>query len=180
MPLYKSLIFVILLFVSSSLILAFKYSFFLFLKCLLASRLTSCRLTPLLWFGFCKHWILACSLLSKNCAYSASNHGLCCFRSRRPRLSWAQILIFSLTTLWYLSYQIRGLFPRGVVQTLNCNYYFWKSENVLWTFSRNYGHFVPYIFCRSFCVSVDTPRCFKNYLHFCSLCLAGIGESFWC
>jgi hypothetical protein len=63
----------------------------LFLKCLLASRLTLCRLSPLLWFGFRNHWILACFLLSKNCAHPASNHGLCCFRSCRPRLSSAEI-----------------------------------------------------------------------------------------
>jgi len=36
-PLYKSLIFLISLLVSSSSILAFRYSFFLFLKCVLAS-----------------------------------------------------------------------------------------------------------------------------------------------
>src|SRR5215470_18049717 len=54
-PLYKSLIFLFLLFVSSSLILAFRYSFFLFLKCLLASCLTLCRLSPLFWFGSCNH-----------------------------------------------------------------------------------------------------------------------------
>jgi hypothetical protein len=54
-PLYKSLILFFLLFVSSSLILAFRYSFFLFVKCLLVSHLTLCRLSPLFWFGFCNH-----------------------------------------------------------------------------------------------------------------------------
>jgi len=49
MPLYKSLILLILLLLSSSSILAFKYAFFLFLKCLLASRLTLFRLSTLPW-----------------------------------------------------------------------------------------------------------------------------------
>jgi hypothetical protein len=75
-PLYKSLIFLFLLLVSSSLTLSFRYSFFLFLKCLLASRLKLCRSSPSLWFVFCNHWILACLLFPKNSAHSASNHGL--------------------------------------------------------------------------------------------------------
>ena len=65
MPLYKTLIFFILLLVSSSSILAFRYAFFLFLKWLLASRLTLFRLSTLLWFGSCTHCILACFLWSK-------------------------------------------------------------------------------------------------------------------
>jgi len=44
MPLYKSLIVLILLLISSSSILAFRYSFFLFLKCWLASHHTLFRL----------------------------------------------------------------------------------------------------------------------------------------
>ena len=51
MPLYKSVILLILLLASSSSILAFRYAFFLFLKCLLASRLTLFRLSKLLWFA---------------------------------------------------------------------------------------------------------------------------------
>jgi hypothetical protein len=47
--LYKSLIFFILLLVSSSLILTFGYSLFLFLNILLVSRLKFCRLSPLIW-----------------------------------------------------------------------------------------------------------------------------------
>jgi hypothetical protein len=50
MPLYKSLKFCILLLISSSSILAFRYSIFLFLKCLLASCLALLRLAALLWF----------------------------------------------------------------------------------------------------------------------------------
>ena len=42
---YKSLIFFMLLLVSSSLILTFRYSFFLFLKCLLTSHLTLFRIS---------------------------------------------------------------------------------------------------------------------------------------
>jgi len=89
-PLYKSLIFMILLLVSSSSILAFRYAFFLFLKCLLASRLT------LLWLGSFIHCILACFLWSENPKHSSSNHGLCCFNSCNPRTSLAEVLMFSL------------------------------------------------------------------------------------
>jgi hypothetical protein len=96
MPLYKSLIFLFLLFVSSSLILAFRHSFFSFLKCLLASRLTLFRLSTFLWFEFCNRCILACFLCSKNFEHSSSNHGLRCFLSYSPRLFLAEILILSL------------------------------------------------------------------------------------
>ena len=58
--LYMSLIFLVLLLVSSSSILAFRHSFFLFLKCLLASHLTVFQLSTLLWLGPCNHCILAC------------------------------------------------------------------------------------------------------------------------
>ena len=53
-------------------------------------------LSTLLWFGSCNHCILASSLWSKNCEHSSSNHGLFCFNSYRPRLSLAEVLIFSL------------------------------------------------------------------------------------
>jgi hypothetical protein len=43
LSLYRSLMFLVLVFVASSLILSFRYSFFLFLKCLLTSRLRVCR-----------------------------------------------------------------------------------------------------------------------------------------
>ena len=94
--LYKTLIFFILLLFSSSSILAFRYSFFLFLKCLLASCLTVFRLSTLLQFGSCNHCTLACFLWSKKPKHSSSNHGLCCFTSCRPRLCLAYVLIFSL------------------------------------------------------------------------------------
>ena len=90
MPLYKSLIFFILLPVSSSSILALRYFFFLFLNYLLASRLTLFRSPTLLWFGFCNHCILACFLRSKNREHSSSALGLCSFSSYRPRLSLAE------------------------------------------------------------------------------------------
>ena len=83
------------LFFSSS-ILAFRYSFFLFLKCLLASRLTLFRLSTLLWLGSCIHCILACCLWSKKPKHSSSNHALCCCNFYRPRFSLAEVLIFSL------------------------------------------------------------------------------------
>jgi len=56
MPLYKSLMFWILLLVSSSSILALRYAFFLFPKCLLTSRLTLFRISTLLWFGTRISW----------------------------------------------------------------------------------------------------------------------------
>ena len=90
MTIYKSLIFLILLPVSSSSILAFRYFFFLFLKYLLASRLTLFRSPTLLWFGSYNQCILAWLLRSKNREHASSNHGLCCFSSYRPRLSLAE------------------------------------------------------------------------------------------
>ena len=89
---YKSMIFFILLLVSSSSILAFRYSFFLFLKFLLASHVKLFGLFTLLWLGTCIHCILACFLWSKKPKHSPSNHGLCCFNSYRPRLSLAKVL----------------------------------------------------------------------------------------
>ena len=95
MFLYKYLIFFFLLLVSSSSILAFRYSFFLFLKCLLASHRSLFRLSILLWFGSCNHHILACFLWSTKPKHS-SHHGLSCFNSYRPWLSLPEVLIFSL------------------------------------------------------------------------------------
>ena len=82
--------------VTSSSILAFRYFFLLFLKCLLASRFTLFRLSTLLQFGSCNHCILASFLCSKKCKHSSSNQGLRCFNSHRPRLSLAEVIIFSL------------------------------------------------------------------------------------
>jgi len=67
--------------------LALRYSFFLFLKCLLASRLTVFRLSTELLLGFCKHCNFACSLLSKKSKCSSSNHGLRCINSYRNPLN---------------------------------------------------------------------------------------------
>jgi len=63
--LYMFLIFLVLLLVSSSSILAFRHSFFLFLKCLLFSHLTVFQSSTFLWLGFCNHCILACFLWSR-------------------------------------------------------------------------------------------------------------------
>jgi hypothetical protein len=95
---YTSLIFLVVRVVSSLSILAFRYAFFFFLKCLLASRLTLFRLrvSTLFWLGSCIHWILACFLWSKIRKHSSWNHGLCCFNSCRPRLSLPVVLIFYL------------------------------------------------------------------------------------
>ena len=98
MSLYKFLIYLIFLLVSSSSNLAFIYIFLLllFLKCLLASHLTLSRLSPLLWLRPCIHCILACFLWFKKRKHSLSNHSLCCFNPFRPRLSLADVLTFSL------------------------------------------------------------------------------------
>ena len=69
MPLYKSLTLLILLLVSSSSILTFKYTF-LFLKCLLASWLILFKLSTLLQLGSCIHCILAYFLWSKKSTHS--------------------------------------------------------------------------------------------------------------
>jgi len=92
----KSLTFFNVLLVTSSSILAFRHSFFLFLKCLLASCLILFRLYTLLWLGSCNHSILACFLWSKKPKYSSSNQGLCCINSCRPRISLTEVLIFPL------------------------------------------------------------------------------------
>ena len=75
---------------------SFRYAFFLFLKCLLASCLILFRFSTLLQLESCIHCILASFLWSKKSTHSLSNHGLCCFNSRKPRLSLAEVLMFSL------------------------------------------------------------------------------------
>jgi len=65
-------IFFILLIFSSSSILAFRYFFFLFPKCLLASRLTLFRLSTFLWLGSCNLCILACLYNYYNLFYHPS------------------------------------------------------------------------------------------------------------
>ena len=96
MPLYKSLMFWILLLVSSSSILVLRYAFFLFLKSLLTSRLTLFRLSTLLWLGSCIHCILASFIWSKKPKHSSSNQGLFYFHSCRPRLFFAEVWLFYL------------------------------------------------------------------------------------
>ena len=88
----------VVLLVSNSSISAFRYSFYLFLKCLLASRLPVFRLSTLLWFGPWTHCILACCLWYKYRKHSSLNRGLCCFNSYRPKLSFAEVLIFSVVS----------------------------------------------------------------------------------
>ena len=61
-PLYKSLMFWILLLVSSSSIISVQICLLFFLKCLLTSRPTLFRLSTLLWLESCIHCILACFL----------------------------------------------------------------------------------------------------------------------
>jgi hypothetical protein len=48
-----------------------------------------------IWTGFWNHCNLASFLLSNNCEHSSSNHCLCCCNAQCPRLSLAEILIFS-------------------------------------------------------------------------------------
>jgi hypothetical protein len=96
MPLYKSLIFLFLLLVSSSLILPFRYSLFLFLNVLLVSLLKFLRSAPLIWLGFYYHYNLACFHWYIIFEHSSSNHGLLCFSLWYPGLSLVEVLIFSL------------------------------------------------------------------------------------
>jgi hypothetical protein len=96
MPLHISLIFLFLSLVSSSLILPFRYSLFLFLNVLLVSHIKFWRLSSLIWLGFCSHCNLACFYSSINFEHSSSNHGLLCFSLWYPRFSFAEVLIFSI------------------------------------------------------------------------------------
>ena len=96
MPLYKFLMFWILLLVSSSSKISLNYAFLLSLKCLLTSRLTLLRISTFLWLGSFIHCILAHFLWSKKTKHSSSNQALFCFNSCRPRLSFAEVCIFSL------------------------------------------------------------------------------------
>jgi len=95
MPLYNSLKFLILLLVSSSSVLAFRYSF-LFLKWLLFKHLRLYRLCTFPWFGSFNICVLFCFFDLKYPDPSSSNHSICCFNSYRPRLSLAEVLIFCI------------------------------------------------------------------------------------
>jgi hypothetical protein len=108
-----------LLLVSSILILLFRFPF-LFLKCLLPPRLALVKLSTLVWFWSSNHCILACFLWPKNCYHPSSNH--VCFRSYRPRLSLAGILVFSL------------IFPLGLFMS-SLSFKFSKAENLYWDFN---------------------------------------------
>jgi hypothetical protein len=98
MPLYKPQIFLFFLFFPSSLNLPFRYSLFLFPKFQLTWRLTLFWRFTFLWFGFCNqcNFAAAFDLKIRNILYQATV--LCCFRSRRPRLSLAEILLFSFVS----------------------------------------------------------------------------------
>ena len=78
------------------LILSLRYSFLLFLKHVVASCLNIIWIICIALVWSCNHCILGCFLWSKNCKHFSSNHVLCCSHSYRPRLSLAEILIFSL------------------------------------------------------------------------------------
>ena len=69
---------------------------FFFLKYLLTSRLTLFRISTLVCLGSCIHCSLARFLRSKKSKHSSSNHGVFWFNSCRPRLSVAEVCIFSL------------------------------------------------------------------------------------
>jgi hypothetical protein len=97
MPLYKSLMFWILQLVSSSSIVALRYTFFLFLKCLLTSRLPLFWISTLVRLGSYIHCILACFLWSKKPKHFLLYQGLFCFNSCRPRLScWGLDILFNV------------------------------------------------------------------------------------
>jgi hypothetical protein len=63
-PLYRSLMFLSLMFVASSFFLSFVHSLYLFLKCCLASRLTLFILLPFISLGCRNHCNLVCFLSS--------------------------------------------------------------------------------------------------------------------
>jgi hypothetical protein len=69
---------------------------FLFLNILMASRIKFCRLSPLIWFGFCNRCNLACFRWSINFEHSSSNHVSLCFIFWFPRFSLAEFLMYSL------------------------------------------------------------------------------------
>jgi len=117
MPLFKSQIFLFLLFVSSALNSVFRYSLIDFQKCLLVSRITLFRLPSTLWFESCNDCILACTFWSKNHEQSSSKHGLCCFNSYRYRLSLVVFLALNInininikpcTDMWIYFVQDKG------------------------------------------------------------------------
>ena len=91
MPLYKPEIFLFFLFFPSSLNLPVRFSLFLSPKFQRTWRLTLFWRSTFLWFGFCKQ-CGAFDLKTRNILYQATV--LCCFRSCRPRLSLAEILLF--------------------------------------------------------------------------------------
>ena len=107
MALYKFLMLWILLLASGSSVLALKYSFFLFLKCLLTSRLTLFKLSTLLWHGFCTHCIFARFVWSKKLKHSSSNQGLCCFHSCIPRPTLLSGIQLCALGIWLQSNDLR-------------------------------------------------------------------------
>ena len=76
--------------------LTFRHAFFLFLKCLAASRLSLFRLSTLLWLGSCTHCSLPSFFWSNKFKQYLSKQRLCCFNSCKPRHYLAEVLIFSL------------------------------------------------------------------------------------
>lgn len=99
----KPLIFLLLLFVSGSLILPPQNSHCLFLQCLQVSHLMVCRLSALIWLGSYNHCSVCCSLWWTKFDRYSSNRVECYFHLYWYRLSLAEILVFlySLkTVLW--------------------------------------------------------------------------------
>jgi hypothetical protein len=83
----------------------------LFLNVLLVSRLKFFRLSPLIWFGFCNHCNLVHFQWSINFEHSSSKYAVLCFILCYPRLSLAEVFIFS---------RILSYFPK--------NYYYPNSH----------------------------------------------------
>ena len=118
---------------SSSSILAFWYSFFLFSKCLLASHLTLFRISILIRFGSCIHCILACFLLSKNHEHSSSNHRSATsihtelFSHKNSLLNhhFSPHLVHALAKQWYYERELSELYMTYYYQYIlhfNCWY----------------------------------------------------------
>jgi hypothetical protein len=129
MPLYRSLMFLFLLFDLSSLIFSFKYSLFLFLKCQLSFSLTVLKLSSFITFGSCNHCSLACFPRSTNFEHSSSNYSLWRFASRWLIYSLAEIFIFSLIASHALLVSpLSSKFSRAENLFLNVTWYYYLTS----------------------------------------------------
>ena len=97
MPLYeyKSLIYLILLLVSGSSTLAFRYTSFLFLKCTQASHLTLLRLSALLWLVSCTTSFWPASFVLKTLNIHQTMIYVALIPANQTLFSWGLDIIFN-------------------------------------------------------------------------------------